>query len=324
MLEGKKILITGGAGFIGTHMAERLAPCNEVTLLDIDLENALPFSPLSEDDTVRKVEGDVRDAALVEREVARCDIVLHYAAILGVQKVIQESRATIETTVMGTRNVLEAARKHGRLERLVNISTSEVYGNAMSAEEGIPASVGTGNDPRCCYASAKLLAEHDVWAYHRDFGVPTVIVRPFNIFGPMRRTDHAVGIFVVKALAGHEITIHGDGSQVRSWCYIDDFCRGMLACIESAAAVGQDFNLGNPVTATTIYDLADRIIRLAESPSQLKTAEITFSDIGVRAPRPVKSRELLGYSPRYDMDAGLRPTIDWYRKHQEQFEHWLR
>jgi UDP-glucose 4-epimerase len=323
MLHGKKILITGGAGFIGTHMAERLAPYNEVTLLDIDLENALPFSALAQDERVRKVRGSVLDVDLVEREVARAEIVLHYAAILGVQRVIREARATIETTVMGTRNVLEAARKNDRIERLVNISTSEVYGNAMSAEEGIPASVGTGNDPRLCYASAKLLAEHDVWAFHRDFGIPTVIVRPFNIYGPKRRTSHAVGIFAVKALAGRDITIHGDGSQVRSWCYIEDFCDGMMACVEDPAAVGQDFNLGNAVTATTIYDLADRIIRLSGSGSVLSTQEISFSDIGVRAPRPVKSRELLDYVPKYDLDAGLLPTIEFYRKHMHEFQHWL-
>jgi dTDP-glucose 4,6-dehydratase len=323
MIRGKKLLITGGAGFIGTHMAERLAAHNEVTLFDVDLENALPFSPLARDERVRKVRGDVRDRAAVEREVAQCEILLHFAAILGVQEVINKARETIETTVVGTHNVLEAARKNEKLERVVNISTSEVYGDAMNAEEDRPASVGTQNDARLSYASAKLLAEHEVWAYHRDFDLPTVIVRPFNIFGPMRKTANAVGIFAVKALAGKDLILHGDGSQLRSWCYIEDFCDGMVACIEREAAIGEHFNLGNPVTATTIYDLADRTIRLAESSSKLVTTELTFSDIGVRAPRAAKAQKLLGYSPRYDLDTALAPTIEWYREHLDHFSHWL-
>jgi nucleoside-diphosphate-sugar epimerase len=323
MIEGKKVLITGGAGFIGVHMAERLAERNEVTLLDVDLENALPYSKLAKDDRVRKVRADVRVPEQIESEVARCDVLLHYASILGVKKVIDHARDTIDTILIGTRNVLEAARRNSRIQRIVNISTSEVYGNVMDAREGAPGSVGTGNDPRVCYASAKLAAEHIVWAYHRDFKMPTVIVRPFNIFGPMRKTDNAVGRFAVRAIAGKDVSLLGDGSQLRSWCYIDDFCDGMMGCIEKDGAVGQDFNLGNPVTAVTIYDLAARTIRLAKSSSKLSTTPHTFSDIGVRAPNSSKARELLGYHPRFDLDAGLVPTIEWYRAHLDDFRDWL-
>jgi nucleoside-diphosphate-sugar epimerase len=323
MIQGKKILITGGAGFIGTHIAQRLAPHNEVTLLDIDLEGPLRYSPLAADDRVRKIYGDVRVFDQVADEVGRCDILLHYASILGVKKVIENSRETIETILFGTRNVLEAARQNPRIERIVNISTSEVYGNIMDAREGAAASVGTGNDARLCYASAKLMGEHIVWAYHRDFGLPTVIVRPFNIFGPLRTASNAVGVFIVKALAGRDVTLHGDGSQLRSWCYIDDFCDAMLGCIESPGAVGEDFNVGNPVTAVTIYDLAERIIRLSASKSRLITTPYTYTDIGVRAPNSTKARERVGYEPKFDMDKALVPTIDWYRRHLNDFKSWM-
>jgi nucleoside-diphosphate-sugar epimerase len=323
MIQGKKILITGGAGFIGTHMAQRLAPDNEVTLLDIDLEGPLRYSPLAADDRARKVAGDVRVYDQIAGEVARCDVLLHYASILGVKKVIENSRETIETILFGTRNVLEAARQNPRIQRIVNISTSEVYGNIMDAREGAAASVGTGNDARLCYASAKLMGEHIVWAYQRDFGLPTVIVRPFNIFGPLRTASNAVGVFVVKALADRDVTLHGDGSQLRSWCYIDDFCDAMLGCIEAPGAVGQDFNIGNPVTAVTIYDLAERIIRLSGSKSKLITTPYTYTDIGVRAPNSSKARELLGYNPKFDMDRALLPTIDWYRRHLNDFKAWM-
>ncbi|MEX2186830.1 MAG: NAD-dependent epimerase/dehydratase family protein [Pirellulales bacterium] len=323
MIQGKKILITGGAGFIGTHMAQRLVADNRLTLFDIDLNGPIQFCPLGKDEKVRKVEGDVRVYEQLAPHVAECDIVLHYASILGVKKVIDNARDTIDTILAGTRNVLEAARKNPRIERLVNISTSEVYGNVMDATEGAAASVGTGNDARLCYASAKLMGEHLVWAYHRDFKIPTVIVRPFNIYGPLRIASNAVGVFCVKAAAGKDVTLHGDGSQLRSWCYIDDFCDAMMGCIEKPAAAGQDFNIGNPVTAVTIYDLAERIIRLARSNSKLVTTPHTFSDIGVRAPNSSKAREILGYRPKFDMDQGLRPTIDWYRDHLSEFEAWM-
>ena len=322
MIRDKTILNTGGAGFIGTHIAERLVEENEVTVLDIDLENALAYSPLANDECVRKVLGDVRDSKLISEEVASSQIVLHYASLIGVKNVIENARDTIDTIILGTRNVLEAASKNKNIERLVYISTSEVYGNIINAEEGTPASIGTDNDARLCYASAKLMGEHQVWAYHRDFDLPTVVVRPFNIFGPRRLASYAVGQFIVKALAGADLTVYSDGSQLRSWCYIDDFCDGMIACIERDSAVGQDFNLGNPRTAVTIYDLAERIIRLSESSSKITTTEHTFSDIGVRAPNSQKARTRLGYTAKFDMDLGLRLTIDWYREHLDDFKHW--
>jgi len=323
MISGKKVLITGGAGFIATHMAERLVERNEVTLLDIDLNGALTYSSLAKDSRVRKVQGDVRNLEQVQEEVSRCQILLHYASILGVRKVIDNARDTIDTVLFGTRNVLEAARHNPRIERIVNISTSEVYGNVMDAREGANCLVSTANDARVCYASSKLAAEHIVWAYHRDFKLPTVIVRPFNIFGPMRKTDNAVGRFCVRAVADKDVTMLGDGSQLRSWCYIDDFCDAMMGCIEQEKAIGEDFNIGNPVTAVTIYDLAARTIRLAHSKSKITTTAHTFSDIGVRAPSSQKARELLGYVPRFDLDAGLIPTIEWYRKNLNDFRDWL-
>ncbi|HEY4308518.1 MAG TPA: NAD-dependent epimerase/dehydratase family protein [Pirellulales bacterium] len=323
MITGKKVLITGGAGFIATHMAERLAERNEVTLFDIDLNGSITYSPLNKDSRVRKVQGDVRNLEAVQEEVSRCQILLHYASILGVRKVIDNARDTIDTVLFGTRNVLEAARHNPKIERIVNISTSEVYGNVMDAREGNNCLVSTANDARVCYASSKLAAEHIVWAYHRDFKLPTVIVRPFNIFGPMRKTDNAVGRFCVRAIANKDVTLIGDGSQLRSWCYIDDFCDAMSSCIETEKAIGEDFNFGNPVTAVTIYDLADRTIRLAKSSSKITTTAHTFSDIGVRAPSSVKARDLLGYVPKFNLDAGLLPTIEWYRQNLNDFRDWL-
>ena len=323
MICGKRILITGGAGFIGTHIAGRLADANDVTLFDIDLENCLPYSAISGHQRVRRVRGDVMDAQLVDREVGASDIVLHCASTMGVARVIANALRTIETINVGTRNILEAATRHrDRIQRVVYLSTSEVYGDVLSADERVPASVGVGNDPRLCYASAKLMGEHQVWAYHRDFRIPTTIIRPFNVYGPYRTTSHAVGVFTVHALTGADLVLHGDGSQIRSWCYIDDFCDAVIASAERPEAIGQHFNIGNPIASVSIYELAHRIRELSGSASRITTTTRAVGDINVRVPHPENAKRLLDFSPRYDLTSGLRKTIGWYHEHLADFAHW--
>ncbi len=320
MLSDKNIIITGGAGFIGTHLAQRLAETNRLKLLDIDVaENVIKYTQLAEHPHVELVQGDVCDSEFIRRELAGADIVVHLASLIGVQNVIDHARQTIDTIVMGTRNVLQAASTGGHVVRLINVSTSEIYGNTMVLGEKAPASISAGNDPRMCYAAAKLLGEHLAWAYYRDRGLQVVNVRPFNVYGPLRRTSNAVSVFIARALANRELLIHGDGSQLRSWCYIDDFCDGMIACLEQDAAVGEDFNIGNSLTTCTIADLAQRIIRLTGSRSQLRHITRPFSDIDVRAPARRSrcgcstiargSALTTGYRRRSPGIASIRPTF---------------
>lgn len=301
-----------------------LAAENDVSLLDINVDqNCIQYTDLPDRPGLRLIHGDVRDEDAVRTAMADCNIVIHLASLLGVQNVIDHARETIDTIVLGTRNVLNAASGHGAIERLVNVSTSEIYGNVANSGDDLPASIDTNNDPRMSYCAAKLLGEHLTWAYYRDFDLPAVNIRPFNIYGPLRTTSHAVGTFIVRALAGKELQIHGDGSQIRSWCYIDDFCDAVLACLHRGEAVGQHFNIGNARTTATIYDLAQRIVRLTTSNAQLKLVPRPFSDINVRVPHAQKASELLDYRPRQDMDDGLRPSIQWYRDHLRDFQHWL-
>lgn len=323
MPAGKRIVMTGGAGFIGTHLALRLADANRLKLLDVDIaDNVIKYTRLAEHPHVELVQGDVCDSEFVRRELGDADVVVHLASLIGVQNVIDHARQTIDTIVLGTRNVLEAASGTGRAVRLINVSTSEIYGNTIILGETAPASISAGNDPRMCYSAAKLLGEHLAWAFHRDTGVQVVNVRPFNVYGPLRRTSNAVSIFIARALAGRELLIHGDGSQLRSWCYIDDFCDGMITCLERDEAVGEDFNIGNSLTTCTIADLALRIIRLTGSTSQLRYIDRPFSDIDVRAPGGEKAMRLLDYRPQVGIDAGLTATIAWHREHQADFQHW--
>jgi nucleoside-diphosphate-sugar epimerase len=322
-VQGRKILIVGGAGFLGTHMAERLCAANQVSLLDVQLEGALRFSPLAKNDRVRRIAADVLDPDAVEKEVATTDMVLHFASLMGVRHVIDNSRKTLETILLGTRNVLEAVARHrDRIQRLMYLSTSEVYGDTAFADEHSNSSVSCGNDARTSYASAKLAAEHWVWAYQREYSIPTVIVRPFNVYGPYRSTSHAVGHFVVKALHNTPLEIHGDGSQVRSWCYVDDCCAAMQACLERQEAVGKHFNIGNPTATVSVYELAHRIRALCGSSSPIATAQHTFSDIGVRSPQPELARRLLDFSPSHDLTGGLLKTIAWHKEHLADFAAW--
>lgn len=324
MKRPERVVITGGAGFLGTHLATRLVAENEVKILDIDIAtNSLNYTSLADHPNITLVQGDVCDADFVRRELADCDVVVHLAALLGVQKVIDNALRTMDVIVTGTRNVLESSCQNGPVRRLINVSTSEIYGNTSNQGDHAAASISAANDPRMSYAAAKLLGEHLSWSYYRDVGLNVVNVRPFNAFGPMRKTMNAVSIFIVRALAGEDLVIHGSGGQLRSWCYIDDFIDGLVACLEQDAAVGQDFNLGNALTTCTVHDLAQRIVRLAGSSSEIRFVEHPFSDISVRAPSGDKASRLLGYEPKCDIDEGLRRTIAWHREHSEDFRHWL-
>jgi nucleoside-diphosphate-sugar epimerase len=307
--------VTGGSGFIASHLTESLAEKNQLVLFDRDFRNRpVEFTSLLHHPNVKVVTGDVMAADEVRNAAKGCDVVIHAAAMVGVQKVIRHPRETIEVNFIGTRNVLEAVRDPSKLYRFMYFSTSEVFGGmSFRVEESRSTSVGSVNDARWSYSIAKLAGEHLVAAYHHDVGLPSVIVRPFNVFGPRRLGDHAVLQFILRALQGLDIEVHGDGSQIRSWCYIDDFIDGLVRCLERTEAVGEDFNLGNPQNTCTILDLARRVVALTGSRSEVKFTHIDFSDIDLRVPKLTKSRALLGFDPRWHLDEALLASIEWYR-----------
>ena len=150
-------------------------------------------------------------------------------------------------------------------------------------------------------------------SYYKQFGLPTVSIRPFNIFGPRQVGEGAVHHFINRAIRNETLTIHGDGSQIRSWCYIDDIVDGVLATLTNEAAIGHAFNIGNPRSTLTIYHLAKLIVQLAESSSRVEFQEMNREDVELRIPNIDKARELLGYVPRINLDEALKRTITWYR-----------
>jgi UDP-glucose 4-epimerase len=219
--------------------------------------------------------------------------------------------------MVGTYNVLEAALALDGQERLVEFSTSEVFGTyAFRVAETSVTTTGSVGEARWTYAVSKLAGEHMAHAYHDELGLPTVSVRPFNVYGPRQIGGGAIRAFIEAALARRDLTVHGDGSQIRAWCYVDDLTDAILLCLEHPAAVGESFNIGNARSAVTIYDLAQRIKRIVGAPGEIVFTPLDYVDVELRIPNMGKARELLGFEAAVELDDGLERTIDWYREHR--------
>jgi nucleoside-diphosphate-sugar epimerase len=315
MLSGKQILLTGGAGFIGTNLCERLAPHNRIVVLDNLHRDALSKTGLVDGERVRLVEGDVLDAAAVRGAMRGCDVVVHMAGIAGVDTVLKMPVRTMEVSLLGTVNVLRAALEEGRCERFIDFSTSEVFGRyAYNVQEGDQTSLGAVGEARWTYAVSKLATEHLALSYHKQHGIPACSIRPFNIYGPRQVGEGAVHHFIARALRGEDLIIHNDGSQIRSWCYIDDIIDGIVLCLSKPGAVGQAFNIGNPRSTLTIFNLAREVVRLCSSRSSIRHVARSEVDVELRIPAIDKARKLLGYEPKVDLEEGLLRTVLWYRR----------
>ncbi|MCP4679489.1 MAG: NAD-dependent epimerase/dehydratase family protein [Deltaproteobacteria bacterium] len=314
MLKGKQILVTGGAGFIGTQLAMRLIDDNRITVLDTLHRNALKDAGLEGHSNLRLVKGDVRDTDTVREAMKDVTHVIHLASIAGVDTVMNNPLLTMDVCIKGTFSVLEAAIEMGGIERFVDFSTSEVFGRyAYRVTEGDVTSLGVVGEARWTYAVSKLATEHLCHVMHKTRELPVVTIRPFNIFGPGQVGTGAIHHFVVRALKNEPLEIHNDGEQIRAWCYIDDLIDGLLLSLDRPSAVGRTFNIGNPRTAVTVYRLARLIVRLTQSSSEISHIEWPYPDVELRIPDISRARQLLGFHPKFDLEEGLAPTIDWYR-----------
>ena len=318
---GQRILITGGTGFIGTALTDRLCIDNEVVIFDRKL-NGSSWTVSGHNggqSNVRVVLGDILDADALRRAVEGVDSVIHLAAIVGVNAVRAHPRQTIETNFLGTLTLLRAVERLPVLPRVVYFSTSEVFGiNSFRVQECMSTSIGPVQETRWSYSISKLVGEHLLQCYHREAGLRTVTIRPFNIFGPGRIGDHALLRFLLSALHNEDIVVHGAGDQIRSWCYIDDLVDGVLATLVSPAAAGEDFNLGNPRNTLTIYELAKRVVSITGSTSKIRFVQTNYADIDIRVPYMEKARQVLGFEPQVDIDEGIRRTAVWCRAHLEE------
>jgi UDP-glucose 4-epimerase len=314
-LQGKRIFVTGGAGFIATTLARVLVEQNEVIALDNLHRDALTATDLADHPNFEFHQADVLDADAVTELSGGATHIVHCAAIAGVDTVIESPVRTMRVNVIGTYNVLEAAvATQETVERLVDFSTSEIFGtHAYNVREGQVSTIGSVGEARWTYAVSKLAGEHMAHAYHDELRLPIVTVRPFNVFGPGQIGGGAIRAFIEAALAGDNLTVRGDGAQIRAWCYVDDMVDAVRLCLEHPRAVGQSFNVGNPRSAVTIFDLAQRIKRLTGCPGEIVFAPLEYVDVELRIPNVEKARDEIGFEARVELDDGLERTIAWYR-----------
>jgi dTDP-glucose 4,6-dehydratase len=319
MIKGGTLFITGGAGFIGTNLIKRLIVDNEVIVYDNLSRNALKDSGLWNHPNLKVIQGDILDYELLKASIPKdVSFVLHMAAIAGIDTVIKEPVKTMEVNMIGTYHVLKALRELrllDKVERFINFSTSEVFGiTAFRVDEKAPTNLQPVGEARWTYAVSKLAGEHLTYSYHKQYGLRAVTVRPFNVYGPGQVGEGAIHHFVVRAIRNEPLIIHGDGDQIRSWCYIDDMVDGILLCLEKEEAIGEVFNIGNPKGTITILGLAEKVIQLAGSSSQIVHVPKNYVDVELRIPSIEKAKTLLGFEPKVDLNEGIKRTIEWYKR----------
>ncbi len=311
----QKILIIGGAGFIGGALAARYCDDHRIVIADACdfTRSSLRFTNLLTHPNVTLKRLDATDLGAVLALGDDFDYIVHAAAILGIHRIVEQSILTITTNYASCHNALQLAERQKRLQKFLTFSTSEVYGRDVeTAREDMDLRVGPANEARWNYAASKVLCEHLVNAYCRERGVPTVIVRPFNVFGENRLGSNAMSKFVAQALLDDTIVIDGNGRQIRAWCYIGDFIDGVSRALTSAYR-GEFFNIGNPNNIISILDLARLIVEKTGSSSEIIVSNSGEPDVVRRTVCVDQAHERLGYTPKVALDEGIGRVVGWMR-----------
>jgi UDP-glucose 4-epimerase len=318
-----RVLITGGAGFVGSHLSEALLDRgDEVFILDnLSTGSIDNIVHLKAHPRFHYTIDSVTNEPVLAELIDRCDVVVHLAAAVGVKLIVEQPVHTIETNVHGTEVVLKHANKKKKLVLIA--STSEVYGKSADVpfREDADLVLGATAKHRWAYACSKLIDEFLALAYWKERKLPIIIVRLFNTVGPRQTGQYGMVIpnFVRQALAGQPITVFGDGTQSRSFTYVGDVVSAMVALIDEPAAVGQVFNIGNG-REISINDLAVRIKALAGSASEIvrvpydQAYEAGFEDMPRRVPDIGRVRALVGYEPTVELDEILNRVIEYFRQ----------
>lgn len=312
-VEGHTIFVTGGAGFIGSTLIGRLIERNRMIVYDNFSRDSLSSKPYKDHPNLVVLRGDVLNLEDVRRAIRGATAVVHCAAVAGIDTVIKSPVTTMRVNMIGSANVLEAASELSDCARVVCFSTSEVFGQRAfrSAETDLTV-MGQVGEARWTYAVSKLAEEHLAIAYHHELGLPTTVVRPFNVYGSGQVGEGAIRIFIERALSDLPLQIHGDGTQIRAWCHIDDMVNGLLLALTHPRAVGESFNIGNQKAVTTIFGLANTVVRVLNSKSAIEFVNRDSVDIELRIPSVDKARDLLGFEAEVDLEEGIRRTAAQY------------
>jgi UDP-glucose 4-epimerase len=318
------MLITGGAGFIGSHLAEALLKAGHRVVIVDDLSTGSldNISHLRDRANLQFVRESVRNATTMTSLVDHCDVIYHLAAAVGVQLIVDSPVHTIETNIHGSEVMLNLANKFGR--RIFVASTSEVYGKNTKVpfSESDDTTLGSTRVSRWSYACSKMVDEFLALAYHDQFGLPTVVCRFFNTVGPRQTGQYGMVVprFVRWALAGQDIEIYGTGKQSRCFCNVADVVGALIRLTDCKEAVGEVINVG-ATESITIDGLADKVIELTGSNSRKRSISYEqaygrpFDDMLMRQPDLSKVKRLIGYEPKYTLEQTLNQVIEFERTH---------
>lgn len=317
-LKNKKIALTGGSGFVGSYLTESLLKENELCIIDNEYRGSnIDYLKKTYDDQFKKnvklIRSDIRDKEYLLKTLKffKPDYIFHLAGIAGVSTVVKKPLEVIDVNLIGSYNLSIILPKIDSVKKLIYTSTSEVYGpTAYQLDEDSFTTQGTPHDPRWSYATSKLFAEHIFVAMEREYGVNVAIGRLFNIYGPRQIGSGAIHEFVKNAIKNNPLTIYGDGSQIRAWCYIDDCISGLRTIAVKGKGI---YNIGNPHESLTSVSLARLVISISKSKSKLVHKKLDHSDVQIRVPH-IEKISKLGYKPLTKLEDGLIKTINWYRK----------
>lgn len=305
-----KILLTGAAGFLGSHLSEMLIENGHsvIGLDDLSTGSISNLASLKNSPAFSFIEGDVRNPLRLE-----VDAILNFACPASPKQYQLDPVRTIETNFLGMINLLHLARETGA--RIIQASTSEVYGDPTESPQretywGNVNPIGI----RSCYDEGKRAAETLCFDYKRQFEVDARVIRIFNTYGPRMAVGdgRVVSNFIVQALLGKDITIYGDGSQTRSFCYVDDLVDGIRRVLDLPDSLDSPVNLGNP-GEFSMLELANKIITISESKSEIKFEELPEDDPKQRKPDIQKAKDLLGWEPNIQLERGIERTLDYFK-----------
>ena len=314
-----RALITGGAGFIGSHLADHLLDRGDQVVLldDLSTGRLVNIEHLNDRTGAEFILGSILDAELIDEVASRVDAVFHLAAAVGVNLIVEKPLESLMTNIRGTETVIEMAHKYDK--RLLVMSTSEIYGKntSDSLSEEDDRILGSPLKSRWSYSEAKAIDEILAYTYWREKGLETVIIRLFNTVGPRQTGSYGMVIprFVGQALRNEPITIFGDGNQTRCFCHVGDVVEGLVALSEHPKAFGKVFNLGGG-KEVSIRELAERVIELAGSQSSLEfipydaAYEAGFEDMERRVPNTTRAMQLVGFEPSASLDDIIQSVID--------------
>lgn len=315
-----KIFITGGAGFVGSHLTEKLLNRgNEVTVLDIEPKIPKLLAHLENKENFEYIQGNVQEKSKLESLITKdYDKIFHLAAIVGVENYCHSPLKTIDVNFGGTRNIVDIALKNKI--KIIFSSTSEVFGKNPEVpwKEDSNRVLGATSVDRWSYSTSKSLCEHLIFAVHKKYDLPVVIVRYFNVYGPRQKTIFVIPAIIEKVLSNEQPIIYDSGRQTRCFTYIEDAVEGTIIASEKKEAVGESFNIGSTIE-TSISDVAKKILKLANKNKMglkyIDTEDLYYSyeDLDRRVPDATKAKRILNWEATTSLEQGLSKTYHWYK-----------